>query len=319
MTGPFSPDDPQAYARWRDQKLAAHPARIEELIVEVRDPRSLSASERQAILDRCARANMALYVSACGADPDKDIPRRLGAQVGLHHVDANFLADDDGISPLAVAGAGTRTEFVPYTSKPIRWHTDGYYNALDRQVQGMLLHCVRDAERGGDNQLLDHEIAYIQLRDLDPEYIRALMAPDAMTIPPRIVEGASLRPHAGDETRPLYPGGVPAALGRPGGGEARPAQPGPVFSVDAAGFLHMRYTARTVSIAWKQDEATRAAVGALEGILSGANPCALRARLLPGMGLVCNNVLHDRSGFEDSPAHRRLLYRARYFDRVSAA
>jgi hypothetical protein len=34
------------------------------------------------------------------------------------------------------------------------------------------------------------------------------------------------------------------------------------------------------------------------------------------MGLVCNNVLHDRSGFVDDPMHPRLLYRARYLDRV---
>jgi hypothetical protein len=34
------------------------------------------------------------------------------------------------------------------------------------------------------------------------------------------------------------------------------------------------------------------------------------------MGLVCNNVLHDRAGFTDRGDARRLLYRARYHDRV---
>jgi hypothetical protein len=34
------------------------------------------------------------------------------------------------------------------------------------------------------------------------------------------------------------------------------------------------------------------------------------------MGLVSNNVLHDRSGFTEDPARRRLLYRARYYERV---
>jgi hypothetical protein len=37
------------------------------------------------------------------------------------------------------------------------------------------------------------------------------------------------------------------------------------------------------------------------------------------MGLVANNVLHDRSAFVDDPAHPRLLYRARYLDRVARA
>jgi hypothetical protein len=34
------------------------------------------------------------------------------------------------------------------------------------------------------------------------------------------------------------------------------------------------------------------------------------------MGLICNNVLHTRSGFSDRPDHRRLLYRARYHDHL---
>jgi hypothetical protein len=42
-------------------------------------------------------------------------------------------------------------------------------------------------------------------------------------------------------------------------------------------------------------------------------------RLAGGQGLVCNNVLHNRSAFNDAPApgRGRLVYRARYFDRVA--
>jgi hypothetical protein len=35
------------------------------------------------------------------------------------------------------------------------------------------------------------------------------------------------------------------------------------------------------------------------------------------MGILCNNVLHDRTGFTDDPARPRLLYRARYHDRIA--
>ena len=285
----FDLDNAAAYAAWRGRKLAAHPRRLEDLLVEIADPRRLTFAEREALLARCAVANMALYASPTGSDPDKDIPRQLGRQLGLVNLDANRLADDDGISPLAVAPAGTRTEFIPYTDRGIRWHTDGYYNTLERQVRGLLLHCVQRAESGGENRLMDHEIAYILLRDENPDHIRAFMAPDAMTIPPRLEDGAI----------------------------ARAAQAGPVFSVYPDGFLHMRYTARTVSIEWKADAATRAAVAALERILADeASPYIFRGRLEPGMGLVCNNVLHDRSAFADSDARKRLLYRARYFDRI---
>jgi len=287
----FDLGDDAAYRAWRARKLARFPKTLAELVVEVRDPRALSPGERQALLERCERANMAIYASAAGDDPDKEIPRRLGLQLGLRDLDANYLADDDGISPLAVAARGTRGEFIPYTNRGINWHTDGYYNPPERTVRAVLLHCVARAESGGENDLLDQEIAYIQLRDLNPQHIRALMAGDAMIIPARIEDGRV----------------------------ERPEQAGPVFSVDADGFLHMRYTARALSIKWKQDAATQAALAALEGILGAPSPWVFRGRLEPGMGLVSNNVLHTRTPFSDSARHQRLIYRARYYQRVGAA
>ena len=291
MNSPFDLDDGRAYAAWRERKLDIAPRRVEDIVVALDDPRALSADERRALLERCAAANMAIYSSNTAGDPDKEIPRRLGLQLGLVHLDSHWLTDDDAISPISVRGAeerGERKEFIPYTDKPIRWHTDGYYNLPERTVRGMVLHCVESAASGGENQLLDHEIAYILLRDENPDFIRALSQPDAMTIPPRMDDS----------------------------GEARAAQPGPVFSVDGAGFLHMRYTARTISIEWRNDAATQAAVAALARILAGSTPWTLHGRLEPGMGLACNNVLHDRSGFTETPQKRRLLYRARYHERV---
>ena len=108
---------------------------------------------------------------------------------------------------------------------------------------------------------------------------------------------------------------IPAREGD--GGVARAAQSGPVFSVDTSGALHMRYTARTRSIEWKDDAATRAAVACLEGFLAAADGPVWRLRLEAGMGIVANNVLHERTAFVDDPQRPRLLYRARYLDRVA--
>ena len=292
MPGPFDLQDDTGYARWREHKLDTAPRRLEDILVEIDDPRRLTTAERTRLVERNACCNMAIYLGKTGTDPDKDIPRLLGSQLGMATLDGHWLTDNDGISPLSVVGAeqrGERKEFIPYTDKPIRWHTDGYYNTPDHTIRGLLLHCVQSAASGGENQLLDHEIAYILLRDEDPAYIRALSAADAMTIPPRTDDH----------------------------GIARAAQPGPVFSVNADGSLHMRYTARTVSIAW-HDHAV-AARSALERLLAAPTPWTLQGRLEPGMGLVCNNVLHDRSGFTETAAKRRLLYRARYYERVAPA
>jgi hypothetical protein len=290
MTGAFDLANQAAYRAWREDKLADYPLRVEDLIVEVRDPRRLTVAERGALVERCARANVAVYAAKTGDDPDKEIPRRLGAQLGLARLDRNWLADEDGISAIT-PGAGTRGDFIPYTERAIRWHTDGYYHPPEQRILGMILHCVRPAAEGGESALLDHDIAYLKLRDEDPDYVRALSASDAMTIPARL-EGEAV---------------------------ARPAETGPVFSAVAGGaVLHMRYTARGTNIAWKDDAPTRAALTALERVLGeDGSRWIFRLRLESGMGIVCNNVLHNRSAFRDDGA-RRLLYRLRYLDRVAA-
>jgi hypothetical protein len=61
----------------------------------------------------------------------------------------------------------------------------------------------------------------------------------------------------------------------------------------------------------------RAAVAALERLLATPSPYIHRLTLAPGMGILCNNVLHDRTGFVDTPEHKRIMYRARYYDRIS--
>jgi hypothetical protein len=154
----------------------------------------------------------------------------------------------------------------------------------------MVLHCVRDAWTGGVNALLDHEIAYIRLRDRDPALIEALMHPEAMTIP----------------------------VGEDGYGDPRPENAGPVFFVEPQSkALMMRYTARKRNVVWRRDAMTEAAVKALEEVLEN-DPLIIHYKLRPGEGLVCNNILHNRSGFtEGADGNGRLLYRVRFHDRVS--
>ncbi len=289
MFNPFDLDNEHDYQVWRERKLSHYPGSLEQLLIEVHDPRSLSRAEHQAMLDCCKKANMVVYASKLTHE-NKQIPLRLGQQFGLNRLNHNWLADEDAITSLTVNNEGSHPHYIPYTNRAIKWHTDGYYNRPQEQIQGLLLHCVHPAEHGGENQLLDHEIAYIQLRDANPAYVEVLMQPDVMTIPPRLEEGEVVRPE----------------------------QSGPVFSIHPdSGHLHMRYTARTRNIHWKDNPIVRQAVSTLESLLSHDNPFVFRGRLESGMGLVSNNVLHDRAGFADGDSQPRLLYRARYFDRIT--
>jgi len=288
-TSPFDLANEAGYADWRDRKLEHYPTSIEQLVVEISDPRQLTKAEAEALQVRARKTNMAIYAGPTGGDPDKAIPRSLGAQFGLTDLDYNMGADDDGVTSLQVVEGKWRSGYIPYTNRPIHWHTDGYYNLPERQIHGLLLHCVSAAASGGENSLLDHEIAYIHLRDSNPDYIRALMAATVMTIPPNNENGEQLRP----------------------------ARSGPVFSLRKDGRLHMRFTARTRSIEWSPDPLVQSAVKTLKDFLDSPSPFIYRAILQPGQGLISNNVLHDRSGFDDDAAHTRQLYRLRYYQRVS--
>ncbi len=288
---PFQLDNDAGYRSWREHKLAGYPADPAALLVEIGDPRALTDQEHAALLACIRKTNMALYAGASGDDADKGIVEALGARFGLKRLDSNWLADEDGITSLTVNPAGPRPNYIPYTNRPINWHTDGYYNLPERQIHGLILHCVQPAAEGGDNALFDPEIAYLRLRDEDPELVRALMRPDAMIIPP------------GTDSE---------------GGE-REAAVGPVFSVRPDGALHMRFTARKRNVVWSDDPAVQAARDRLLSVLADER-YVFRARLESGMGLICNNVLHDRSGFSDSPdGPRRLIFRARYYDRIAGS
>lgn len=307
--GPFSLDDKAVYTSWRDKKLAAYPRTVDELLIPIADLTAPTPAERASVLDLCQRANMAVYqTGAIGRDAEAVRPalRALGCAFGLHAAEDHRSAKADGIVAIEVASSGGRVGYIPYTTRPVSWHTDGYYNYHgpdncipedssprrdQTSIAAMILHCVRDASEGGVNELLDHDIAYIRLRDRDPALIAALMHPEAMTIPP----------------------------GEEAGGRPRPANTGPVFYVEPqTGALGMRYTARKRNIAWRSDEMTRAALAALEEVLT-TDPLILRHKLQPGQGVICNNVLHTRTAFanSDDGGAGRLLYRVRYHTRVS--
>ena len=289
ITSTFDLDNHQAYEDWRYEKLDNYPTKVEQLVIEINDPLNLTTVERQAIINLYNKTNMVVYVSNSGTNPDKRLALSLADEFGLKRLDSNMGADDDGITSLQVSNIKGRERYIPYSNKEIHWHTDGYYNKLDKQIYALNLHCVRPAKSGGENAIMDHELAYIRLRDQNPDYIKALMASDVMTIPANIKDGKIIRPD----------------------------RKGPVFSMWGDGNLHMRYTARAHNVIWKDDPITQAAVQALDNLLKSDDPAIFRATLQSGWGLISNNVLHDRSGFEDDKEAPRLLYRLRYFDALS--
>lgn len=291
MSGPFNLADSDAYRDWRDRKLDAYPTDVGQLRVQIGRPQAPTKAELGRIRSLVAKTGTALIACTRPQEIEGSTLLGLGRELGLKRLDNNLCADDRAVSTLTVRAAGRASDYVPYTNRPLSWHTDGYYNAPHAQVRAWMLFCRQDALQGGENALLDHEIAYIRLRDQDPALVRALMDRHAMRIPANLERDIELRP----------------------------ASTGPVFSVHA-GQLHMRYSARTRHVEWKQTPDLRAAREALSRLFSSDDVYIFRHKLEPGEGYVSNNVLHNRSGFadagEDGP--KRTLLRLRYLDRVTS-
>ena len=275
------------YEQWRAQKLAAAKYGAQSKLIHIQNAASLCESERQAMVSRCLQHNFALYQLEDDSQNTKSDIHAFAAQLGLKHLDGNFCADQDQLTSITVAKHQGQHDYIPYTSKKLNWHTDGYYNTKDRQINGMLLHCVNPAAVGGETCLLDHELAYLLLRDENPEYINALFAEDVLKIPANVIDG---------EMR-------------------RTEQSGSVFSVDDQGRLHMRYSARLRNIEWKDDTLVAGAVVFLQGLWETGSELIVRHTLQAGQGVVCNNVLHSRTAFEDI-GEARVLFRGRYYEGI---
>ena len=283
---PFNLANDKAYVLWRDEKLCNMAPKVADLLVMVDDPYQLSENEKASIIERCEKFNVVIYQLSDPEITDKSLVHVLAKQLAMERLDTNIRSDEDSVSSLEVREqAGNK--YIPYTNKALSWHTDGYYNLLEKQIYGIIMHCVTPAAEGGKNALLNPENIYISLRDKNPAYIEALEHPEAMTIPDNIESGKVIRA----------------------------AQTGPVFIVKDNGRLHMRFSARKRNIIWRDTEDTQLAVAMMNELMANENRFTAVA-LKAGQGIVCNNVLHNRTSFIDNDNQKRLMYRARYYDAV---
>lgn len=291
---PYLLKETRAYQDWRARKLYKYPKQEKQLLIELNNPIKLTDNEKFQLRASCAKTNIAIYrclnAQQYERQNDKHLVAGIAQQLGLQQLDANLCADEDCISVIQDTGE-QGSHYIPYTNKALNWHTDGYYNANDQRIHAFLMHCVRPAKNGGENSYLDPEIAYILLRDENPDYIEALMQNDVMTIPANEIDGK----------------------------QVRSAQTGPVFFIDKkTQAVCMRYTARKRNIVWKQNKIVQQAIDFLHEILQNS-PYIFRYTLSVDEGVVCNNVLHNRTAYEDyqDENKKRLLYRGRFYNRVA--
>jgi hypothetical protein len=294
MPSPFDLSDDSSYQNWREKKLTqalSYSKNINDLFVTIKNCQSPSKAVIDQVLQNCLQHSFSFYRLSHKSDNTKSRITHFVKQLGLKQLDANICADEDKLTSITQTTHKNQHDYIPYSNKRLSWHTDGYYNTTDKQINAMLLHCKQPAKSGGVSLIMDHEIAYILLRDENPDFIRALMEKDAMTIPANILNNKVIRE----------------------------AQTGPIFTTLDNGQLHMRYSARSRNIEWKQSPPILEAISFLTNLFESDSPYILKHTLQAGEGLICRNILHRRTSFVDyeESDKKRLLYRGRYFDTLN--
>lgn len=292
-------NDNQYYLKNLQSKLLDYPLSEGSFFVDIANSLNPSKSEISALLAIISTYNFGFYRFRDEGKSNKQAVHNIGLLLGLKDLDRNICADEDKLTSIKVKPSDGERSYIPYSNRKLSWHTDGYYNKPQNKINGMLLHCAHSAMEGGENLLLDTEIAFILMYNENPDYITAFMQPDAMTIPANILNGEVIREE----------------------------QTGPVFSFineDTYGkstLLHMRYSARTHNIKWKNNQDTLNAVRFLRDLWESDSSYILKHTLKSGEGLACNNILHSRTAFRDSEQQelKRLLYRGRYYNRILAS
>jgi len=293
---PFNLENDDAYRTWRKRKLRQARTNKNKPIVKLisTPPHFLSKSSIKSIIDEIRSDNYCLYSIAntenISTNDTKIFIHNLARSIGIKQLNRNICSDQDSLTSIFQKDKSRQREYIPYTNKKLSWHTDGYYNNLDKTIYSMLLHCFNSANEGGESAFLDHEIIYILMRDENPNWIKALCHNKSMTIPANILEGK----------------------------EIRAEQTGPVFSVSPQGHLHMRYSARTKNIQWREDKQTLEATSFLQHLLNNNTDYIIEHKLRSGEGVISRNILHRRNAYFDSEnkTNTRLLFRGRFYDEI---
>lgn len=266
------------FLRWAEEKEKNIPQNSDGILVNIHDINNVKTSEIAKIKETIYKYNSCIYSSKIALKSNTNLLKFVEL-VGMRTYDCNNIDSNEisTITPLQ----NSKINYIPYTDKPLNWHTDGYYDK--KSIFSWLLHCVNPATQGGENYLLDHELVLREylLRNDD---INNLMAEDALTIPESKYTSRS--------EISTY-----------------------IFSFkNKYKRLHMRFSMRKDNIGTSA-KANSAVIKLREIIEGNCAKYSLMYKLQKNEGIITNNILHGRKAFKDDKVKRKLL-RIRSYERL---
>ena len=267
------------FKQWALAKESNIPSNIDDLKVVVQDINHVSSKEISSIRDMVKKYNCCIYRSTTDLLSKGNLIR-FATSIGMKTYDSNNI-DNSPVSTIMSAKEKNSINYIPYTNKQLNWHTDGYYD--EKPIFSWLLHCEQPADSGGENYLLDHELAikeYISKHDnLGP-----LMNSDAFIIPGNADAGRN-------ETK------------------------GYICDINNKyKKLHMKFSMRKENM--KLSNESKMAILKMKKIIKDdCKKYYLTYKLSKNEGIVSNNILHGRNSFEDGKIIRKVL-RIRSYERI---
>ena len=266
------------FLRWAEEKEKNIPQNTDGILVNIHDINNVKISEVSKIKEIINKYNCCIYSSKTALKSNTNLLKFVEL-VGMKTYDCNNIESNEisTITPLQ----NNKVNYIPYTDKSLNWHTDGYYDR--KSIFSWLLHCVNPAAQGGENYLLDHELA---LREyvLKNDDINNLMAEDAITIP---------------ESKDTLRSEISTYI----------------FSLkNQYKKLHMRFSMRKDNIG-TSPKASSAVIKLREIIENDCAKYSLTYKLQKNEGIITNNILHGRKAFKDAKVNRKLL-RIRSYERL---
>ena len=266
------------FLKWAAQKENNIPKNINEISVEIKDINRATKNEISKIKSTLDKFNSCLYRSNRDLESNScllDFAKAVGMKTfDCNNIEANEISTISSIK-------NEKIQYIPYTNKALNWHTDGYYDK--KPLFSWLLHCINPADDGGENYLLDHELA---MREYVLSYddIEVLMNKRAITIP---------------ESQ----------------GSNRSEISTYIFSFDNDyEKLHMRFSMRKENI--KMSDNTFTAMSKLTNVIeNNCSKYSITYKLSKNEGILSNNILHGRNSFKDDKVQRKLL-RIRSYERL---
>lgn len=204
--------------------------------------------------------------------------------LNLRDSDSGVIRGSDQLSLLHDASGTPKGRFPPYQPSTMNWHTDGYYNANEETIRCFSLHCLHPAATGGALRLMDDAFLILALLHDNPESLRLLAHPEAMTLPQN----------------------------KDAQGHDRPDRTVPMIQQHMDGNLSIRFTTRRQNIRWRC-EATKSAAVRANQLIDSNEHWHCRVKLEQNQGVITRNILHSREAFNDAPGQpKRQMLRGRF-------